>query len=166
MPLAASFAASSAFFGTLSPHAAADRAKRVALPFSSTIGPDGLVKNLVRNEPLRRIFSGVSAAPFTPGFRFEPSVLLKYALPAAVNPPFGSLSFFFADFSSTYSKSSECESNTFDEKYSSYIGINSSSSISDTTSTLRLSNSSKSWSSSISFISQFSHIFIGLEGNK
>ena len=91
-PFAASFAASEAFCGTGSPHAAAERARRVGRPFSSFIGPLGLVKNLVRKEPLRRIFVGVSAGPLTPGFKFEPSVRLKCARPAAVSPPFGSRS--------------------------------------------------------------------------
>ena len=40
--------------------------------------------------PFRRIFSGVSAGPLTPGFRCEPSFSLKAFRPAAVKPPLGS----------------------------------------------------------------------------
>lgn len=57
------------------------------------MGPDGLVKNLVKKEPFRRILIGVSAGPFTPGFKFEPSRFLKNLLPAAVKPPSGFFSF-------------------------------------------------------------------------
>ena len=39
-------------------------------------------------------FSGELAAPLTPAFRLDPSVLLKCLLPAAVSPPSGFLCFF------------------------------------------------------------------------
>ena len=49
---------------------------------------------------MRRIFSGVSALPFTPGLRVAPSFFLNIARPAAVRPPLGSLAgcFFAARF--------------------------------------------------------------------
>ena len=57
-----------------------------------------MAKCRLRNDPFRRIFSGVSAGPFTPGFRLAPSVSSNFLRPAAVSPPFGSFNgCFFLD---------------------------------------------------------------------
>ena len=72
LPSAASAYASSTVFGAGSPQAFALSASLVGFPFF-IIGPVGLVNIRTRKDPLRRIFSGVFAGPFTPGLRFAPS---------------------------------------------------------------------------------------------
>ena len=81
-------------FGTGSPHAAALSALLVGFP-SFTAPPVGFENMRARKDPFRRIFSGVSAAPRTPGWRFDPVDRLYALRPASERPPLGFLWTFF-----------------------------------------------------------------------